>query len=101
MPGAHRITDDRFCGGLTVEKGNSTVHVNGLLWAVEGDPNDHGAGDLIAVYGTKNVFVNNKKVICAIGDKAEPDNANHPAPPTDPKGSSNNVIVYGGGGGGG
>lgn len=96
MPGAHRDTDDRYCGGKTIVVGQNNVFVNNLLWAVKNDPEDHGHGELIPVYGWKNVYINNKLVICAIGDKAYPDDAFHPAPPTDPYEHSDNVFVYDG-----
>ena len=94
MPGAHRDTDERFCTALTTVINQSTVYVNGLLWAVEDDPETHGHGELIAVYGAKNVYINGKHVICAIGDKAYPDAAMHPGPPTDPLEHSPDVFVY-------
>ena len=101
MPGVHRNGDSRFCGATTTVTGQSTVRVNGKLWAVEGDPSSHGAGNLQSVYGAKNVRINGKSVICAVGDKASGDLEDHPVPPTDPKGHSTNVLVYGGGAGGG
>jgi uncharacterized Zn-binding protein involved in type VI secretion len=91
MPGAHRHNDSRFCGATTISSG--TVRVNGRAWAVEGDPNTHGGGELISVYGS-TVRIGGKKVICAVGDKAGGDNALHPIPPTDPSTSSKNVWVY-------
>ena len=91
MPGAHRHNDSRFCGATTISSG--TVRVNGRAWAVEGDPNTHGGGELISVYGS-TVRIGGKKVICAVGDKAGGDNALHPIPPTDPSSSSGNVFVY-------
>lgn len=106
MPGAHRHDDDRFCGATTKVIGQSTVRVNGKLWAVEGDIDTHcDMGALQAVYGATNVHIEGKKVICAMGDIAAPDKEgceiNHPTGPTNPKGRSPNVIVYGGGAGGG
>lgn len=106
MPGAHRDTDSRFCGAKTIVQGQSTVRVNGLLWAVEGDKDTHcNQGELIPVYGTKNVYIENKLVICAMGDFAASDKlacfVKHPAGATNPKGHSPDVIVYGGGAGGG
>lgn len=47
------------------------------------------------------MYINNKLVICAVGDKAAPDRQDHPAPPTDPSNASTNVFVYDGGSGGG
>jgi hypothetical protein len=106
MPGAHRNTDDRICTAITKVIGQDSVFVNNLLWAVEGDIDTHcDEGALIASYGAKNVYINNKLVICAVGDTAEPDHEAcvipHPDPSTDPKGHSMDVIVYGGGAGGG
>lgn len=106
MPGAHRNTDSRFCGAKTIVQGQSTVKVNGLLWAVEGDIDTHcNQGSLNAVYGAKNVYIEGKLVICAVGDTAAPDKLacfiKHPSGATNPKGKSPNVNVYGGGGGGG
>lgn len=106
MPGAHRHGDKRFCGATTIVTGQSTVKVNGILWAVEGDYDTHcGEGQLIAVYGAKNVYIQSKRVICAMGDIAAPDRegciVNHPTGPTNPKGHSMDVVVYGGGAGGG
>lgn len=76
-----------------------------MLWAVEGDLDDHcDEGALQAVYGSKNVYIEGKLVICAMGDIAAPDNSCdniHPTGATDPKGHSNDVVVYGGGAGGG
>lgn len=105
MPGVHRDNDDRFCGALTIVTGQSTVFVNNKLWAVVGDLDTHcNEGALIASYGPKNVFINGKNVICAVGDTAASDNSCetlHPSGDTNPKGHSMDVIVYGGGAGGG
>lgn len=100
MPGAHRDTDTRFCGATTIAT-DKKVYVNAKAWALAGDPSTHGAGNLVQVYGPGNVYVGGIKVICAVGDKATPDNAFHPVPPTDPLGHSNDVFVYGGAAGGG
>jgi hypothetical protein len=100
MPGAHRNGDSRFCGATTVVTGQSTVRVNGKLWAVKDDQNTHIGGQLIPTYGAKNVKINGKQVICAVGDLASPD-LFHPIPPTDPLGHSTNVRVYSGSAGGG
>lgn len=97
MPGAHRHGDSRKCGATTIVQGQSTVKVNGKLWAVEGDPETHIGGNLIAAYGKKNIKINGKLVICAVGDKAGGDLAGHPGPPTDPLGASGDVFVYEGG----
>lgn len=106
MPGAHRHNDDRFCGATTIVTGQSSVFVNGRLWAVEGDKDTHCfMGDLIASYGAKNVYIEGKLVICAVGDSAADDLAGcfvlHPAGSTNPNGHSSDVGVYGGAAGGG
>ena len=44
---------------------------NGKLWAVEGDPNTHGNGALIA---SSSVKINGKRVIVHRPDNAQPDN---------------------------
>ena len=95
MPNAHRNNDARNCGALTTVVGQSTVFVNGKLWAVENDPETHGHGELVATYGPKNVYINGKHVICAVGDTALADSAAHTSPLTDPLEHSPNVFVYG------
>ena len=100
MPKAHRNDDARFCGATTIVQGQSTVFVNNKLWAVEGDPNSHVHGELVCIYSKKNIFIENKHAIVAIGDIAEPDGPDapmfpiHPYPPTDPLEGSDNVIAY-------
>lgn len=93
MPGAHRQTDSRFCGATTSVTNQTTVFSNDLLWAVEGDKESHGRGDLINA-GEGTVYIENKKVITAIKDTAAPDNANHSPGPTNPSGRSSNVFAY-------
>lgn len=92
MPGAHREDDTRYCSALTIAEGQSTVFVNGKLWAVENDPESHGEGRLISVVGS-TVFIEGKKVI-VFGDTATGDNAGHPSGPTDPQGKSDTVFAY-------
>jgi hypothetical protein len=101
VPGVHRHGDSRYCGASTIVEGQDSVYVNGKLWAVDGDPCSHGNGDARAIYGACNVYINNKKVICAVGDTAYgADNKTHDPGPVDPKGHSDDVIVYGGAAGG-
>lgn len=71
MPKIHREGDQRSCGAATQVIGQDFVFVNGKLWAVEGDPNDHGGGGLISRknYG---IYINHKKAIF-VGDPANPD----------------------------
>lgn len=71
MPAVHRQDDLRVCGATTIVVGQSTVFVENKLWAVEGDPNTHGNGQLIASGST--VRINNIPVI-VVGDQASPDN---------------------------
>lgn len=93
MPAAHREDDGRYCGAKTIVTGQSSVYVNGKLWAVEDDKSDHGLGDLIQVYGAGNVYIEGKKVI-VVGDEAEPDLELHSNPPTDPEEGSGDVFCY-------
>ena len=106
MPKAHRNTDKRFCSAITNVTGQSTVFVNSLLWAVEGDKDNHcNMGSLIAVYGPPSVKIENKYVICAVGDSASPDKfgciVTHPTGATNPKTGSGDTFVYDGSVGGG
>jgi len=94
MPNAHRNQDTRFCGALTTVVGQNNVFVNSLLWAVEGDPETHGDGELVCTYGPKNIYVHSKHAICAIGDSAVADDAPHFPPVTYPEGHSPNVYMY-------
>lgn len=86
MSAAHLDGDARICGATTVVVGQSTVLVNSKLWAVEGDPNTHGAGNLIPSGST--VFIEGKPVIVHAADAAVADNlcpslgGNHCAPAT-------------------
>ena len=42
MPKAHRVTDPRLCGAVTVPTGlNTSVLINGLFAAVVGDKDSH------------------------------------------------------------
>jgi len=104
MPGAHRENDRRYCGASTEVVGQSTVYVNSRLWAVDGDPaTGHGGGGFLKpVYGPPTVYIENKKIICAVGDTAyNPDNLRHDPGPVDPLTHSYDVGVYGGKAGGG
>ena len=67
MPAAHRNTDDRACGATTIVIGQSTVFVNGLLWAVDGDIDTHcdPKGPLDPSGST--VFIEGKNVV-VVGD---------------------------------
>lgn len=97
MPGAHRDTDGRICGATTEVVNQINVYVNGLLWAVKGDPNTHGAGGLINT-GT-SVYINGINVIVNSADPADPDGlcpiagGAHCGPATST--GSTNVFAYG------
>ena len=70
MTAIHRHGDLRECGATTVVTGQGNVYANGKLISVDGDPNTHIEGDLIASGTT--VFINNINVI-VVGDTAEAD----------------------------
>ncbi len=72
MPKAHREGDTRTCGAATVVVGQDFVFVNKKLWAVEGDPDDHGGGALIS-RDNFGIYINRKRAIFK-GDPANPDN---------------------------
>lgn len=97
MPPAHRHDDARVCGAKTVVTGQGTVTVNGKLWAVKGDKNTHGGGDLINSGTT--VKINNIEVIVHAADAASPDNLCIPVGPPhcspDTAAGSDNVTCYG------
>lgn len=92
MPRAHRHGDLRFCGSTTVVSGQTSVYVNGVLVAVEGDMSTHDEGALISVAGT--TYVNNKKVIVK-GDEASLDDVFHIPPWPYPKEFSTDVWING------
>lgn len=69
---AHRNNDPRVCGAVTVVIGQSTVFIDGELWAVLDDPNDHGAGNLINTTGS-SVTINGRPVIVHGPDNAAAD----------------------------
>lgn len=68
----------------------------GELCAVEGDPNSHGAGTLIAAGDSspQTVKINGKSVIVH-ESPANPDNLGHPLPPTSTSNGSGSVTYYG------
>lgn len=72
MAQIHRDTDLRICGATTIATNQSSVYLNGLLIAVEGDQCSHGGGALISTSG-KGLFIEGKQVI-VVGDSALPDN---------------------------
>jgi len=72
MKPAHRHGDPRICGATTVVTGQSTVTVDGKLWAVKGDPNTDGGGGLINTTGS-SVTINGIPVIVDGPDNADSD----------------------------
>jgi len=93
MPSAHRNGDSRACGATTVVTGQSTVFVNGQLWAVLNDPNTHGNGGLINTTGS-TVFIEGKPVIVNGPDLAKVDNAGHVNSQDETAAGSSNVFAY-------
>lgn len=77
MTAVHRNGDIRSCGATTVVSGQSTVFVEGNLFSVDGDPNTHGGGALIATGTTVKI---NDKAIIVVGDPAQTDSFSHPNP---------------------
>lgn len=93
MPKAHRNNDPRACGAKTTVVGQSTVFVNGELWAVKDDMNTHMEGQLINSY--TGVYINGKPVIVHTPDKAKVDKAGHVNTEDQTAGGSGNVHAYG------
>jgi len=97
MPAAHRNGDPRVCGASTSVTNQSTVFVNGKLWAVSGDPNTHGDGGLVP--SGSSVRVEGKLVIVDAPDAAVADalclivGPPHCVPST--AGGSGDVNAYG------
>lgn len=71
MPPAHRHGDARICGATTVVVGQSSTYVDGRLWAVAGDINTDGDGQLIP--SVAGVEIEGKRVIVHAPDSAMPD----------------------------
>lgn len=92
MPKAHRDGDLRACDATTVVVGQSTVFVNGKLWAVKDDPNTHAAGGLIPTKST--VFIEGKPVIVHTPDLAKVDGLEHSAAEDETAQGSDNVYAY-------
>ena len=92
MPISHRNSDTRNCGATTVVEGQDFVFVDSKLWAVKGDPNSHGDGQLIN--SQSYVLINGIPVIL-VGDSAQPDDLCLPIGPPhcDPLASSGDSLV--------
>ena len=67
----HRNGDSRACGASTVVSGQDFVTVDGELWSVNGDPNDHGDGNLATSHSWLKI---NGIGIIVVGDGAAADN---------------------------
>lgn len=91
---AHRNGDKRFCDGETIVEGNSTVFVNGKLWAIEGNVDSHEMGNLVVI-GQRTVKIGGIPAVGALKDTAVPDLFGHMEGPVDPLEGSPNVFVYG------
>lgn len=91
LPQAHRHNDARSCGATTVVQNQSTVFVNGELWAVKDTINSHQEGGLINSTGD-TVFVEGINVIVHGPDHAKPDSLGHPDPMT--AAGSPDVFAY-------
>lgn len=95
MGAVHRQDDLRSCSATTVVNNQSTVFVNGKLWAIKDSINSHGNGQLINSGST--VTINGLPVIIQ-NDNAKPDNlcpkpgGNHCNPVA--VGHSDNVFCY-------
>jgi len=92
MPAAHRHGDNRTCSATTTVIGQSTVKVNGKLWAVKDDTNTHSGGGLINSGTT--VFIEGKPVI-VVGDQAKVDGQGHSGGADAAASGSGNVFAYG------
>lgn len=79
MPAAHRNNDGRICGATTTVTGQSTVFANGELIAVDGDPNTHGGGGLIAA--NSGVYIEGKLAVNHTPENANPDDLCVPVGP--------------------
>jgi len=95
MPKVHLNGQGRICGAVTTVTEQSSVWVDGELWAVHGDPNSHGLGGLIA--SATDVYIEGKLVIMHAPDSASPDGS-CPFPPDhcNPKTSEgyDGVLLY-------
>ena len=89
----HRHSDPRVCGATTVVTGNTSVFANDLLVSVNGDPNSHSAGALVA--GCNHLYVHSALVVNNTPDGSAAD-ALCPIPPhcaPITAGGSTNVFV--------
>ena len=95
MPAVHRVGDPRSSGGVTVG-GASTVLVNGVPVALEGDSYTFGGG-LLAASNTSTIFAEGRRIVLQ-GSVATPGFPAHQDPRhANPiaSGGSPNVIARG------
>jgi uncharacterized Zn-binding protein involved in type VI secretion len=96
LPKAHRDGDRRACDGHTKVVEQSTVFVNGKLWAVKGSKEgDHLEGALINSGTT--VVIGGTPVIVHKPDQAHPDGAGHIGNEDETAEGSDNVFAFGNG----
>ena len=67
---SHRNNDFRTCGATTQVVGQSFVKINGQLWAVQGDPDSHGEGQIIT---TQTYVKINGIPVSLVNDQASAD----------------------------
>ena len=101
MPPVHRNQDDRFCTAKTIVTGQSSVFINNILSAVEGDRNTHNNLGALISASPGNVFIEGKKLIVAMMDQSAPDQigaVTHVTNFPTPQKGSTNTFAYGGSG---
>ena len=94
--GAHIDGHKRACLGVTQVQNQSTVFVNGELWAILGTnevPGNHGGGPLINTTGD-TVFVEGQPVIVHGPDLAGVDDAGHSLSQDETGEGSGDVFAY-------
>jgi uncharacterized Zn-binding protein involved in type VI secretion len=92
----HRQGDSRICGATTVNT-QTTVRANNRFVSIDGDPNTHGGGALIATDTVGKVRINSIPVIL-LNDPANPDRLCPIPPHCGPDASSASPNVRAGGG---
>ena len=92
----HRQGDSRICGATTVAQ-QFTVRANNRFVSIQGDPNTHGGGPLIATDTVGKVRVHGIPVILN-ADPASPDSLCPIPPHCGPNASSASPNVRAGGG---
>ena len=99
MPKAHRVTDPRLCGAVTVPTGlNTSVLINGLFAAVVGDKDSHNILGPLLSLSPGTVLVQGIPMIVSLMDQGLPDVEGiipHVEGLPTPAGGSSDVSVYG------